>query len=659
MPDRPRGAIAFPDVGVAAKTEAHEARAAGPDFHAIGDYGFVSDCHTGALVASDGTVEWMCLRRFDSPSIFAAVLDRNAGAWRLGPRGLRAPVARRYVPGTNVLETSWMTRTGWFVVRDALALAPAGDEDGTDEHARDLGPHDAEHLFVRAVECVHGHVEVETICEPAFDYATEQTHWRLVDRDTLAADASGGGVTLRLLGDIPLEVEGSVARGVRTLKAGDGCFSCLSWREELGGPRDASDAIARVDCTVELWRRWLEGGVFPDHPWRWTLQRSALALKGLTYEPTGAMVAALTTSLPETPGGERNWDYRYTWIRDATFTLWSLHVLGFDHEAREFMEFVCELFHGRGPEAQIMFGIGGETELTEKTLDHLSGYIGSKPVRVGNAAFEQRQNDVYGALLDSIYIHSKTRGGVPEHMSSIVFEQAKAASQAWHIPDQGIWEARGEPKHYVSSKLMSWVALDRAGRLARGMDKNELADGWEREAEVVKAEILERGLSDRGVFRQHYDTDALDASLLLIPLVRFLRPSDERVRATVLAIADELTENGLVLRYRLEETEDGLTGKEGTFTICSFWLVSALSEIGERKRARQLCQRVLSHATPLGLYAEEIEGLSGAQLGNFPQAFTHLALINAVSHVIADEQLGERDEPSAVFSEMRAAGAAG
>jgi alpha,alpha-trehalase len=646
-------------MSVAAKAQDLRARAAGPDFHAIGDYGFISDCHTGALVASDGTVEWLCLRRFDSPSIFAALLDRQAGAWRLGPRGLRAPVGRRYVPGTNVLETSWMTPTGWFIVHDALALAPAADEDGTDVHARDLGPHDAEHLLVRTVECVHGRVEVETICEPAFDYATEQTQWSLVDRDTLAADASGGGLTLRLLGDIPLEIDGSVARGVRTLEAGARCFSCLSWREELGGPRDAPDAVARVDCTIELWRRWLEGGKFPDHPWRWTLQRSALALKGLTYEPTGAMVAALTTSLPETPGGERNWDYRYTWIRDASFTLWSLHVIGFDQEAREFMEFVCQLFHGRGPEAQIMFGIGGETELTERTLDHMSGYIGSKPVRIGNAAYKQRQNDVYGALLDSIYIHSKTRQGVPEEMVAIVLEQAEAAASAWHLPDQGIWEARGEPKHYVSSKLMSWVALDRATRLARDRGRNELADSWEREANAVQAEILERGVSERGVFRQHYDTDALDASLLLIPLVRFLRPDDERVRATVLAIADELTEHGLVLRYRVEETDDGLTGEEGTFTICSFWLVSALSEIGERRRAQQLCQRVLSHATTLGLYAEEIEAFSGAQLGNYPQAFTHLALINAVSHVISDEELGERDEPSAVFSEMRAAGAAG
>jgi alpha,alpha-trehalase len=306
-----------------------------------------------------------------------------------------------------------------------------------------------------------------------------------------------------------------------------------------------------------------------------------------------------------------------------------------------------------------MFGIGGETELTERRLDHLEGYVSSKPVRVGNAAYQQRQNDVYGALLDSIYIHSMTRDGMPENMASIVLEQAEAASQAWRLPDQGIWEARGEPKHYVSSKLMCWVALDRAARLAGQQERADLADRWRAEAKAIRAEILQRGVSERGVFRQHYETDALDASLLLIPLFRFLPADDERVRSTVLAIAEELTERGLVLRYHVDETDDGLSGKEGTFTICSFWLVSALSEIGERERARKLCARVLTHGTPLGLFGEEIEALSGAQLGNFPQAFTHLALINAVSHVIADEQMGAREKPSAVFTEMRSAGAAG
>jgi len=646
-------------MATAAKVRRSPGRAAAPDFHPIGDYGFLSDCHTGALVASDGTVEWMCVPRFDSPSLFGALLDRDAGAYRLGPRNLRAPVSRRYVPGTNVIETSWMTNTGWLLVHDALVLTAGDDEDPEDVRGRALGPRDAEHLLVRTVECVHGEVEMEVVCEPAFDYAMEEHEWRLVEDEQQAADATCGGETVRLLGDIPLEIQGSAAMGTRTLKAGERAFSCLSWREELSGPETAEDAIHMIKSTQHLWRRWLERGIFPDHPWRWCLQRSALALKGLTYEATGATVAALTTSLPETPGGERNWDYRYTWIRDATFTLWSLHVIGFDEEAREFMEFVTELYHGRGPQTQIMFGIGGETDLSERTLDHLSGYGGSRPVRVGNGAYKQRQNDVFGALLDSIYIHSKTRGGVPEEMAPIVFEQAEAASSAWHLPDQGIWESRGEPKHYVSSKLMSWVALDRASRLARSYGRSELEEKWAREAETVKADILDRGVSDRGTFRQHYETDALDASLLLIPLIRFLRCEDERLQATVLAIADELTEHGLVLRYKVDETDDGLSGTEGTFTICSFWLVSALSEIGERKRARKLCERLVSNGTALGLYAEEIEPTSGAQLGNFPQAFSHLALINAVTHVIADDQHGDRDEPSRVFTEMRAVGAAG
>ena len=384
-------------------------------------------------------------------------------------------MARRYVPGTNVLETSWMTDTGWFVVRDALALAPArrARTDGACTRASSA-PHDAEHLLVRTVECVHGTVEIETVCEPAFDYATEEARWKLVDRDALAADASGGGETLRLLGDIPLEIDGPVARGTRTLEAGERCFSCLSWREELSGPSDAADAVGRVDCTVELWRRWLRGG---------DVSRPPVAL-----DPAALGAGAQGTDLRADRGDGRGADDLAA--RDAGRGAQlglplhldpgrDLHPLEPARDrlrpggARVHGVRRASLFHGRGPETQIMFGIGGETELTEKTLDHLSGYVGSRPVRVGNAAYDQRQNDVYGALLDSIYIHSKTREGVPEQMAPIVFEQAEAAASAWRLPDQGIWEARGEPKHYVSSKLMCWVALDRAARLAtdRGSER--------------------------------------------------------------------------------------------------------------------------------------------------------------------------------------------
>jgi GH15 family glucan-1,4-alpha-glucosidase len=354
--------------------------------------------------------------------------------------------------------------------------------------------------------------------------------------------------------------------------------------------------------------------------------------------------------MPETPGGERNWDYRFCWIRDSTFTLWALHTLGFDHEARDFMRFIVDVCRDH-PDLQIMYGIGHERELTEKTLDHLSGYGGAKPVRIGNGAFDQRQNDVWGSLLDSIYVHEKAlRGTGTKTDRQLIRYQVEAAIEAWPHPDQGIWESRGESQHYVSSKLMIWVAVDRGARLARSFGVDELAEEWQAKAEEIKDEILERGVR-AGVFRQHYDTDALDASLLLIPLFRFLPPDDPRVRDTVDTIAADLTEHGLVLRYKVDETDDGLQGKEGTFLICSFWLVSALSEIGERRRARELCERLLEAAGWLDLFAEELEADSGRHLGNFPQAFTHLALITAVSHVIADEQR-EDGRYTAVFTEM-------
>ena len=620
-------------------------------FPRIGEYAFLSDCHTGALVAPDGAVEWLCLPRFDSPSIFGAILDREAGFFRLGPP-VRVPLARRYEPGTNVVETTWATPTGWLVVRDALTIGEWHEDEG-DQHDRPPTDYEADHALVRVVTCVQGSVEIDLTCEPAPDYGRGAPEWSLA-ADRHSANAGGAEVELRLASDLNLGLEGKRVIGRHLLREGEQRFAALSWGASLQTPASAGDAIDWLDRTAEYWRRWLGAGRFPDHPWRIHLQRSALALKGLTYAPTGAMVAAATTSLPENRGGERNWDYRYTWIRDATFALWSLHVLGFDWEAIDFMEFITHTCHGQGDGLQIMYGVGGERKLTERTLDHLDGYEGARPVRIGNAAYSQRQNDVYGALLDAIYIHTKARDRVSEEIWPLVVEQTEAASKIWREPDQGIWEARGEPKHYVSSKLMCWVAMDRGARLARTHGRPELAERWSATATEIRAEILDRGVSDRGVFRQHYETDSLDASTLLVPLVRFLEPQDERVRATVLAIADELTDHGLVLRYRVDETDDGLEGEEGTFTICSFWLVSALAEIGNRSRAHDLCERLLSLAGPLNLYAEEIEAHSGAHLGNFPQAFTHLALINAVAHVIADDLVkGEREGPTAVFSELR------
>jgi GH15 family glucan-1,4-alpha-glucosidase len=388
--------------------------------------------------------------------------------------------------------------------------------------------------------------------------------------------------------------------------------------------------------TAHHWQHWLDRGEFPDHPWRSHLQRSALTLKGLSYGPTGALVAAATTSLPETPGGERNWDYRYTWMRDATFTLWGLHALGLDWEADDFMQFVADVNRNGDGSLQIMYGIDGRKDLTEETLDHLTGYDGAKPVRIGNGAFDQRQNDVYGAVLDSVYLHTKHGGRLPQRLWPVLEDQVKGAIAVWQQPDQGIWEARGAPQHYVSSKLMCWVALDRGARLAEIHGEPDLAEQWQEIADEIKRDILRHGVRD-GVFRQHYETDALDASTLLIPLVRFLPPDDQRVVDTVKAIARDLTDHGLVLRYKVEETDDGLHGEEGTFLICSFWLVAALEEIGEHRRAKALLEKLLTHASPLLLFAEELDVHTGRQLGNYPQAFTHLALINAVMHVIEGE----------------------
>jgi GH15 family glucan-1,4-alpha-glucosidase len=348
-------------------------------------------------------------------------------------------------------------------------------------------------------------------------------------------------------------------------------------------------------------------------------------------------MAAATTSLPETPGGERNWDYRFTWIRDSAFMLWGLFTLNFEWEAFEFFAFVMQTV-GTNP-LQIMYGIGGEHELTEKTLDHLSGYEGARPVRTGNGAWDQKQHDVWGMLLDSISIHA--RHGLTQQMPTTTWELlsdlVEDAVAHWQEPDRGIWEVRGEPKDFTASKVLCWVALDRGTRLAKARGDTERAERWSKVADEIKAEVCDRGVDKRGVFVQHYETDALDASLLLLPLMGFLPPDDERIRKTVLAIADELTKDGLVLRYRVEHTDDGLEGEEGTFTICSFWLVTALAQIGETDRARALCEKLLSFASPLLLYAEEIDAESGRHLGNFPQAFTHLSLINAVMSVIESE----------------------
>ena len=607
-------------------------------FPPIADYAFLSDCETNCLIAPSGAVEWMCLPRPDSPSIFTALLDRGAGSFRLGPYDEMVPAARRYLPGSLMIETTWQTRTGWLIVRDALTMGPWHNVDQRSKtHRRSPTDFDAEHCLIRSVRCVSGAVDLLMSCEPVFEYGRTEPRWAYegTGYGELVATAEDCEPTVRLSTDLRPGIEGAGVHARTRMVEGDAHFVALSW-SPLPAPRSYEDADERMRRTSEYWRQWITLGDFPDHPWRSYLQRSALTLKGLTYAPTGALLAAATTSLPETPQGERNWDYRYAWVRDSTFALWGLYTLGFDREANDFFYFVADVSGGE-EDLQIMYGVGGERELAESTLDHLSGYQDARPVRIGNAAWRQRQNDVWGAVLDSVWLHTKSRDHLPEDLWPTLKRQVEQAIEHWHEPDQGIWELRGPPRHFTSSKVMCWVACDRGARLARRYDEPDSAERWQKAAEEIRADILARGLDQRGVFVQHYDTTALDASVLLLPLVRFLPADDERIRATVLVVAEELSVEGLLLRYRTDQTDDGLEGGEGTFTICSFWLVSALVEIGEVARARQLCEKLLSYASPLGLYGEELDPHTGRHLGNFPQAFTHLALINAVIHVIRAE----------------------
>jgi GH15 family glucan-1,4-alpha-glucosidase len=610
----------------------------------IADYGFLSDCEVTALIAPSGSVEWMCLPRLDDPSVFGAILDRDAGWFRFGPADMSVPADRRYLAGTMVLETVWDCGEGWLIVRDCLVMGP-WRHDRPEEHSRRRPPTDyeAENILLRTVRCTNGAVQLVMDCHPAFDYGLHRGHWTHTERgfNEVRIQPPSQNLTLTLTSDIRIGIEGPSAQGRTLVKEGETRFCALSWGS-WEPPRQYSDANARMLWTAHHWRHWLARGKLPDHRWRSHLTRSALTLKGLAYAPTGAIAAAATTSLPETPGGERNWDYRYSWIRDATFALWGLFTLGFEWEANDYFAFMADVIERDHEDLQIVYRIDGSRDLDEQVLDHVHGYQGAKPVRIGNNAYSQRQNDVWGTVLDSLYLHTKSRDWLDDRVWRMARQQVEQALVHWREPDRGMWEIRGEPRHFTSSKLMCWVALDRGARLARIRDDQEAASRWQQAADEIHEDICANALDDRGVFCQHYDTTALDASLLLMPLVRFLPPEDKRIRDTVLAIAEELSVDGLITRYRVDETDDGLTGQEGTFTICSFWMVSALAEIGEHQRARDLCEKVLSYASPLLLYGEQIDPRSGRHLGNFPQAFTHLALINAVMHVVRHEQLAAR-----------------
>jgi alpha,alpha-trehalase len=610
-------------------------------FPPIADYGFISDCENSCLVAPDGSVEWLCLPRPDSPSIFGALLDRTAGNFRFGPTGTHVPHQRRYVPGTMVLETTWHTPTGWLLVQDLLVVQPVADGARRPDYRRSPGDSAATGTLLRLATCIEGHVEVVANVVPIFEYGVQTGMWDYEGDGygTMTVRPPVGDPVLTVNSTVRLSAVGARCYGRSTLEDGESAFVALSWSGHR--PADLDEAHEQLAATVAYWREWLSNGTFPDHPWRSYMERSALTLKGLSYAPTGAVMAAATTSLPETPGGARNWDYRYTWIRDSSFMLRSLYRLGFDWEALEYFAFIIEALAGGSGDfsLQIMYGIDGRKDLTEQTLDHLSGWRNSRPVRVGNGAWDQHQNDVWGMLLDAVDIHLKQGAAqIVKPMWEGLATMVDAAITHAPDPDQGIWEIRGEPEHFTASKVLCWVAMDRGAHMARIRQEPDRAQAWRKAADELKAEILDQGVDSRGRFRQAYGNEELDASLLLIPILGFLPPDDERVRATVLAIADELTEDGLVLRYKVDSTDTGFEGKEGTFTICSFWLVTALAMIGEQERARSLCKKLLTFAGPLQLYAEEIDATTGEHLGNFPQAFTHLALIDAVGRLIEAER---------------------
>ena len=458
-------------------------------FPAIADYAFLSDGETTALVAPSGNVEWLCLPRMDSPSVFGSILDRAAGMFRLGPLDVRVPAARRYLPGTMILETSWDAGGGWIIVRDALLIGPwhhPGERSNT--HRRTPTDYDADHVLLRTIRCVNGEVQVGLECEPAFEYGAVRGMWSYAGEDyhETVIRADGCDVELHLVSDLNLGIEGPLATARHLMKEGQTIFCALSWSEHPA-PRTYEDAYKRQVWTAHHWQHWLDRGRFPDHPWRTVLQRSALTLKGLTYAPTGAIAAAATTSLPETPGGERNWDYRYTWIRDATFALWGLYTLGFDWEANDFFHFVADVAEAEQGRLQIMYGIDGREDLPERMLEHLSGYENARPVRVGNGAHDQAQHDVWGAVLDSIFLHTTSRDHLTERVWRMLIEQVEAALANWRKPDRGIWEVRGEPKHFTSSKMMCWVAVDRGARLAELYEDWDRAARWRAQADEIHA----------------------------------------------------------------------------------------------------------------------------------------------------------------------------
>ena len=562
----------------------------------IADFGLLADCHSAALVSKGGSIDWLCLPRYDSPAVFCRLLDHDAGHWSIRPAS-QFKATRRYLPGTLIIETTFTMEDGVVRLTDAMLFA-AG------QRGHDLGI-DAPHELVRLLEGVSGAVEIVMELAPRPEYGLVRPLFRATET---GGRTFGGPTPLAVSAGVDVAIERSTMRTTFELGAGDDVGFALRHAavdEREPEPVQADQVRERLDDTAEGWRSWEAEHDIYEGPNRDLIRHSARVLKGLSYRPTGAIVAAPTTSLPETVGGERNWDYRFSWIRDSSLTLEALYVGACPDEAIDFVSFMTSSAGGVAGDdgsLQIMYGIGGEHDLSERELGHLRGWRGSTPVRVGNGAWGQTQLDVYGELLNSLYLYREKLGDFHPEIQRFAAGLADAAAARWSGTDQGMWEMRGEPRHHLSSKMLCWVALDRAVKLAPQLGPYARAEAWAEERDRVRAAILDRGWSEEaGAFAQSFDSDELDAAQLLMPIYDFLPATDRRMRSTIEAIARELTEDGLVVRYRSDEglNADGLTGAEGTFVICSFWLVSCLARAGEVGRAQELFDRLSCSGTSL------------------------------------------------------------
>jgi len=579
----------------------------------ISDYGIIGNMVSAALIARDSSIDWCCLPRFDSPSIFAAILDDERG----GKFGIELnshfESSQSYLTDTNVLQTVFHTETGTVMLTDFMPCYRG-------VHGR-LAQFNEIH---RIAECTHGEVDLNVTFQPKPEYATVDPS---LDITKYGVVVTGGRTHVSLSSSVPFKALGDRATATVKLRSGEKAAFLLRYGSDSPLIGVISNSLNKLARTKAYWQQQAESCVFSG-PYRDYIARSYLALHLLVYSPTGAIVAAPTTSLPEEIGGERNWDYRFTWLRDASLTLNAFSSLGHKEEAIGFMKWLLNVCDKCGPKAQILYNIDFKDPLDERTLDHLAGYRESRPVRIGNAAYSQRQLDIFGEVLEAAYNYVKIGGYIGNKDWILLETFVDAACELWSEPDSGIWEVRGGPFHFVHSKVMCWVAVDRGIRLAQSLGRTEKVNHWHKTAEDIRNDILNKGWNpEKQAFTQHYDTEALDASALLIPLFGFLPISDKRIKSTINHVAEELNWNGLLRRYRTDETDDGLKGSEGAFLWCTFWMVRNLLGLGRVEEATELYQKLLGYSNHLGLLSEMVDPVSGELLGNFPQALTHLAVI--------------------------------